>query len=231
MEESHPEAAWDERSRRHYRFVLERMIRLGLPGSPPRILDFGCGAGAFLSVAKSMELDVEGLEVSRELAARTARRVGVRVFDQPLPHPRFPERPVSAVFSSMVFEHLTDPLGTLRVLTRTLLPDGLVVVEVPNALDIRERLRRGSTLDDSHLFYLSRFSIGRLFREAGIRLLRVEEGLRLHRLSARLGVELPFALASALERFARAAGICTSLTAYGRRIGPEFYGRMRTAHP
>jgi SAM-dependent methyltransferase len=208
------QSGWDEPSRRHYRFVLERMRRLGLPGR--RILDFGCGAGAFLGVARESGFDVEGLEVGRETAAAAARRTGIRVFDRPLPHPGYPEEPFAAVFSSMVFEHLTDPPQTLKVIQEIVLPQGLVVIEVPNLADIRESLRRGSTLDDAHLFYFDRSSIGRLFRENGLELLRVEEGLRPHRWAARLGVRLPFSLASAWEVATRTLRIRTSLTAYAR---------------
>jgi len=207
---------WDERSRLHYRFVLERARRLSSPGRRLRILDFGCGAGGFLRVAKEMGLESEGVEVARALARHTASRVGVKVFEEPLPHPSFPGRPFSLVFSSMVFEHLTDPVGTLRTLREVLVPGGLVVVEVPNLLHFRERIRRGSTLDDSHLFYFSPRSIRHLFEAAGMQLLRVEDGLRLHAWIGQTGVPVPFAAASVLERLCARAGLRTALTAYGR---------------
>jgi SAM-dependent methyltransferase len=181
-----------------------------------RVLDFGCGVGGFLNVAVQIGLEAEGLEVARDQAEHTARRVGVRVFQEPLPHSGYPERPFSAVFSSMVFEHLTDPVSVLNALRSVVVPGGLVVLEVPNALDIRERAKPGSTLDDSHLFYFSRRSLARLFGEAGLRLLRTEEGLRVHTYLARLGVRLPFPASSMLERLAHFAGLNTALTAYGR---------------
>jgi len=212
---------WSERSRRHYRFVVERMRRLGIPGNPPRVLDFGCGVGGFLKVAVEMRLEAEGLEVARDLAEHTERRVGVRVFREPLPHPGYPERPFSAVFSSMVFEHLTDPVSVLRTLRSLVVPGGMVVLEVPNVLDFRERLMRGSTLDDSHLFYFSRQSLPRLFQEGGFRLLHAEEGLRLHTYLARLGCHLPFVACSALEALTHFVGLNTSLTAYGRAVDPS----------
>ncbi len=215
------EVGWSERSRRHYRFVLERMRRLEIPGDPPRLLDFGCGVGGFLRVAVEARLEAEGLEVARDLAEHTERRVGVRVFREPLPHPGYPERLFSAVFSSMVFEHLTDPVSVLRTLRSLVVPGGMAVLEVPNALDFRERLTRGSTLDDSHLFYFSRRSLERLFREGGFRLLHAEEGLRLHTYLRRPGGDLPFGLGSALEAITRFAGLRTSLTAYGRAVGPD----------
>jgi len=215
------EVGWSERSRRHYRFVVERMRRLGIPGDPPRVLDFGCGVGGFLKVAVEMRLEAEGLEVARDLAEHTERRVGVRVFREPLPHPGYPEKPFSAVFSSMVFEHLTDPVSVLRTLRSVVVPGGMAVLEVPNALDFRERLMRGSTLDDSHLFYFSRHSLIHLFREGGFRLLHAEEGLRLHTYLARLGCRLPFPACSALEGLTHFVGLNTSLTAYGRAVDPS----------
>jgi SAM-dependent methyltransferase len=214
------EVGWSPRSRRHYRFVVERMRRLGMPDGAPRILDFGCGAGGFLQVAVEMGLEAEGLEVARDLAEHTERRVGVRVFKEPIPHPGYPDRPFSAVFSSMVFEHLTDPLGVLKALRGMVIPGGLAVLEIPNALDFRERLRRGSTLDDSHLFYFSRRGLARLFQEAGFRLLRTEEGLRIHTYLESLGMGLPFTIRSSLERLTHFARLDTALTAYARAVGP-----------
>src|SRR5437870_11595841 len=44
----------------------------------------------------------------------------------------FPESFFDAIRLSHVLEHLTDPQGTLREISRILKPDGLVYVTVPN---------------------------------------------------------------------------------------------------
>lgn len=228
------ETGWDDRTGRHFGFVIERMRRLGIAGPGLPVLDFGCGAGAFLAAARDHGLLAEGLEVCRALAKAAASRSGRPVIDSPLGHPTWNGRRYGAVFTSMVFEHLTDPAGTLAALRRMVEPGGLVVIEVPNLRDLREVLRRGSTLDDAHLFYFDRKSLKDLFDRAGVDLLRVEEGVRLHRYVSLAGRPIPFAISSVLERLTRVAGINTSLTAYGRvrrGDGPAGAGAARAARP
>jgi hypothetical protein len=99
-----------------------------------------------------------------------------------------------------VFEHLVDPGGTLRQLRQHLAPEGLVLIEVPNIRDIRERVRRGCTMDDSHLFYFSRRSLTGMLRDNGFRIRVVDEGLRPFRFLGERARSVPVPVLRAAER-------------------------------
>ena len=56
-----------------HEFVLEELRRFG-PGA--RILDLGCGTGAFLELARASGLEAFGIDASPEMAAVAERRLG-----------------------------------------------------------------------------------------------------------------------------------------------------------
>lgn len=201
----------DAKRQTHYRYMLRAIDRLLPPGSGRRLLDFGCGAGAFLVAARAAGFDAVGLELNRDLARHVSHQHGIPVYQGLVDDPAFAGERFNAILSSQVFEHLLDPRYTLRALRAHLAPPGLLLLEVPNLSDIRERLRRGSTMDDSHLFYFNRRSLARLLADAGFEVREVHEGLRPCGLLGRLTGLVPDPVLRAGERLLSAAGIKTGL--------------------
>lgn len=95
------------------------------PGA--RVLDYGSGSGEFLSEGAGRAWEMEGVEPG-EAYAGYARRMGLRVHAN-LPTPSYC---YDAITSHHVFEHLRDPVGTLRSLTALLKPDGIIYLAVPD---------------------------------------------------------------------------------------------------
>lgn len=96
-----------------------------LPGA--RVLDYGCGSGEFLLEGGRRRWKMEGVEPG-ETYAGYARRLGLCVHaDLPPTENRF-----HAITSHHVFEHLRDPLGTLRRLVALLEPEGVIYLAVPD---------------------------------------------------------------------------------------------------
>ena len=97
-----------------------------------RLLELGCGAGSSLDYQRFYGFQVTGVEPSAA-AARVARtRYGLEVRVGALEDARFPERSFDVAHLSHVFEHLSDPVATLRELHRVLEPEGLLVLKLPN---------------------------------------------------------------------------------------------------
>lgn len=92
-----------------------------------RVLDVGCGDGAFLSM---INCDFkQGIDLNREAVIK-ARYRGLNVQHQSLdslPHSAF-----DTITLFQVLEHVTDPIGLLRSLFERLAPGGRLIISVPN---------------------------------------------------------------------------------------------------
>jgi 2-polyprenyl-3-methyl-5-hydroxy-6-metoxy-1,4-benzoquinol methylase len=65
-----------------------------------------------------------------------------------------------AIYSNQVFEHLRKPVAAGSALMKLLKPGGVVYIDVPNAAQFTEHIRRGATLDPTSHF--NHFTIGTL---------------------------------------------------------------------
>jgi 2-polyprenyl-3-methyl-5-hydroxy-6-metoxy-1,4-benzoquinol methylase len=206
----------DPRNQAHYRFMMRLVRRYRTPAAGMRLLDFGCGAGGFLLEARAAGFEVMGLELNRALAAHVTAAHGIPVFQGLADDPRFAGERFSVIVSSEVFEHLLDPRQTLAALRAHLPAGGLLLIEVPNLRHLRERLARGSTMDDAHLFYFTAGSLTRMLRASGFRILEVHEGLRPYRFLPALADRVPVSLLTAAQRLLAALQIKTGLSVLGR---------------
>lgn len=206
----------DAGSQRHYAYMTRRLRRRLPAGAGRRLLDFGCGAGGLLLAAREAGFEPHGLELSRGLARHVQEVHGIPVFQGLVTDPAFARERFEVIVTSQVFEHLLDPRETLAALRRHLAAPGFLLVEVPNLRDVRERLRRGCMMDDSHLFYFSARSLSSLLAGGGFQVLEVHEGLRPFRHFGELGRRTPDGLVRAMERFFSACQVKTGLSVLAR---------------
>lgn len=101
------------------------------PGATRRVLDVGCGAGAFLLQAREAGWESFGVDFD-PVAVEGARGLGLDVtlggIEAIQNRPDF----FDAVTMSHVIEHVHDPMETLRLVSRVLRPGGRLYVETPN---------------------------------------------------------------------------------------------------
>lgn len=99
---------------------------------PARVLDVGCAAGYFLSVAKENGWNCTGVEVSPVVGAFARDRYGLDIRQGTLLEQKF--EPASFDFITFwdVVEHLPDPQAVLREARRLLAPGGKLLVETQN---------------------------------------------------------------------------------------------------
>lgn len=103
-----------------------------LPVNPPgKLLDYGCGSGAYLQYMRELGWDVVGIDLSPHAVEATNRR-GIKAYQGLLPHPAIPPGSVDVVNFGAVLEHVHDPHQLIEAAKETVRPGGLVVFSVPN---------------------------------------------------------------------------------------------------
>jgi SAM-dependent methyltransferase len=150
---------------------LLRRIRWDCPPwrGQGRYLDVGCGSGGALGVARALGWRTAGIEIDADAAARARAfadelHVG-DAFGAPFAPGRF-----DVVSAFHVLEHVPDPVALLRRMLGWLAPDGLLIVEVPNAGGLGARLfgRGWSGLElPRHLSHFTPASLERAVATAG----------------------------------------------------------------
>lgn len=115
-----------------WRDGAEMARHLPAPRPGDRLLDIGCGSGAFLVLARDLlGFNVEGTELDERAGTEAAAR-GIKIHAAPLPGMGLPDLYYSHVTLSHVLEHLHDPEGALREVRAALVKGGRVWIQVPN---------------------------------------------------------------------------------------------------
>ena len=117
---------------RQYAMQLQSLACL-LPERPHQvsILDYGMGWGYWSRMAQAHGYEVYGYELSAQRSEH-ARAMGVRVIEN------LPEAGdhYDCIYANQVFEHLPDPLDSLKTLCARLKPGGLIYIRVPDGRGI-----------------------------------------------------------------------------------------------
>jgi SAM-dependent methyltransferase len=152
--------------------LVDREIR-HLPAKPGgRLLDVGCGSGAFLTQMAELGWRTQGIDPDPAAVAQ-AHEAGLNVTQATLADLDLDEHAgaYDAITLSHVIEHLHDPAEDMRGISRLLRPGGLLWIATPNleALSLRRFGRDWRGLEPPrHLVIFTRASLERLLRGAGL---------------------------------------------------------------
>jgi 2-polyprenyl-3-methyl-5-hydroxy-6-metoxy-1,4-benzoquinol methylase len=134
-----------------------------------RVLDVGCAAGFFMSVAKERGWDVEGIELSKH-ATQVANAAGHRVHCGTLETFENSAELFDAITMWDVIEHVQSPLRSLRVINSLLRVGGHVILTTPAIDSLQARIFRHRWMgikEDEHLYFFSHQTLSRLLRACG----------------------------------------------------------------
>ncbi len=159
---------------------------------PPagRLLDVGCGSGAYGASLLRLGWQVDGIEPNAAAAIR-ARQAGLSVQACVASAADLPLAAYDVITIWHTLEHLDDPLAGLKRLQLALRPDGLLLVEVPNADGWAARLGGAAWLHldlPRHRFHFTPASLRLALTLAGFDLLRLEGIPNPHGLAGALAV-------------------------------------------
>jgi SAM-dependent methyltransferase len=135
-----------------------------------RLLDFGCGSGAFLVDMKRRGWDVVGIDTSNRMVERLRDDFGIRAYVGSLPHLELEPESFDVVTMWHSLEHVHDPAPILREIRHLLAPGGKVVISVPNidSLPFRWFGRHWFGLElPRHLTHFTPVSVMQLLQRCG----------------------------------------------------------------
>ena len=155
---------------------LKSLIRYRQP--PARILEIGAGHGAFTALLRFAGYDATALDLSPWVAEFARTRFGIDYLVGPVEDQELESHSVDVVIANDVLEHLAYPVATMRRCAELLKPDGLLVIQTPEAPDERsyddlvadrglflEHIERAAT---EHLYLFGRKALGLLLARVGL---------------------------------------------------------------
>lgn len=143
-----------------------------------RLLDVGCGNGAFLAAARDAGWDAQGIDFDPK-AVETARAQGLDVAQGGLAEQGFPDEYFDAITVSHVIEHVHDPIALVRECIRILKHRGRLWIATPNA-DAIYHLRfqqNWFALNPQHLILFRPANLRQLLESSGLRVSFLRRGL------------------------------------------------------
>ena len=141
--------------------------------SPPgKVMELGCGHGSFVSLLNQSGFDAFGIEMSPWVVEFGKKTFKVPVFLGPIENLQISPGSLDAIVLMDVLEHLPDPVETIAVCLKLLVPNGIILIQTP-------QFREGTTytslkmaqsrfiemlIPKEHLYLFSKNSIIQLFK-------------------------------------------------------------------
>lgn len=151
---------------RRYKF-LKKQIK------GKNVLDFGCGNGGFLSLAKKNAQNAVGIELQQSLKDFYVKQ-GLEVFTDIEEMSEKVSENFDFITMFHVLEHIKDPISFLKKLGTKLNDNGEIIIEVPNSDDALLTLYKNQafinfTYWSCHLFFFNESSFLEAVKQAGFK--------------------------------------------------------------
>jgi len=182
-EEKAYESLWSQKSDKIkiYR-GLRRDVTARLVSGGERLLDMGCGDGAFGTLVKNKYREVYGVDISPE-AVQSAKKRGSKAFQVNLNSEPLPFEPnyFDTITCLDVIEHVFDPRVLIKEIYRVLKSGGEGFIAFPNIRFLRclqsiifagrfpKTSGDSSLYDGGHLHYFTSKDVEILLEDAGFR--------------------------------------------------------------
>lgn len=149
--------------------------------SPPpeinaKLLDYGCGNGAFLLKMKALGWEVTGLDASANAIA-VANAAGIKALQGDFKHPEVTTIKFDCITLRQVLEHLHNPIETLNEARNHLATKGKISISVPNIESLPYRWFKEDWLGidfPRHLLFFNPQSLENMLRKAGLKVLEMK---------------------------------------------------------
>lgn len=158
-----------------FEFLKSARVVAGRPAG--RLLDVGCGDGAFLEAMQKRGWEGWGVETAQDGAALARARPGLTIIEKPLPGGGLPAGQFDMVTLWHSIEHMEDPAAVLNEARRVLKDGGTLFLAFPNGASWEFSLfgARWFHLDmPRHLHLFSPRGMERLLAACGFQVERID---------------------------------------------------------
>lgn len=147
------------------------------PFKNAKLLDYGCGNGAFLVKIKNLGWDVTGVDFSPH-AVQLTKASGIRAFQGDLNNPILEQQKFDCITLRQVLEHLHNPVETLLNAKKLLAPKGKISISVPNIQSLPFHWFKEDWLGvdfPRHLLHFNPESLQKTLKKAGLKIIQMQQ--------------------------------------------------------
>ena len=144
-------------------------LRKAYPGRG-RLLEIGCSMGFLLAKFREDGWDVEGIEPNRGFCEFVDEYHSIKASPTILEEANIPANSFDVIVMLHVIEHVPDPLGTLKEISRVLKPGGTLILETPRYDSLMFKLlrhRERSVSCDGHIYFFTTDTLRQMSQKAG----------------------------------------------------------------
>jgi 2-polyprenyl-3-methyl-5-hydroxy-6-metoxy-1,4-benzoquinol methylase len=168
----------------YYSVQREEMLQF-IPGPAQKILDVGCGIGAFAAQLASKDREIWGVEIDPESASEASKHL-FRVLNGKIETEiaNLPDNYFDAIVFNDVLEHLYDPWDVIEKIKHKLTKGGNLICSIPNVRYIRNlghllfdrdwHYSDSGILDSTHVRFFTKKSMYRLMKDSGYTILKIK---------------------------------------------------------
>ena len=140
-----------------------------------RVLEIGPGAGSMMKLFSNHRIDIAGIEPDRDAVNWIRDNLKLPIFQGFFDTVYEKEKEgwfknlYDGIVITHVLEHVSDPLIFFSKLKKIMIPDGLIIVEVPNIeRPFSDEKEWESYCDPGHLYYFSENTLKNLLYQSGL---------------------------------------------------------------
>ena len=157
----------------------ERLNRISLllTSKTRRLLDIGCAAGNFLKIAGEMGFDAEGLELDDINVRYAKEKRSLNAHMNTLDEMEYPESTFDVVTLWDVLEHLSEPMQTLREVSRVMRRGGIIGISTINHACANQKILKAQWrywMPPDHICSFTPPILRKMLKEAGFTVISEE---------------------------------------------------------
>jgi len=202
--------------------ILKKLLKPKL-----RVLEIGSGGGEFLYLLKKSGCDAFGIEPNEGYAEYARGEYQLDIKTGFLQNTEFQENSFDMVTLWHVFEHMDNPLETLKKISGFLAPEGILVIEVPNVEATCQA--PVNTFHTAHLFNFNETTLSRMAELAGfsvIQKIQSGDGGNICQVFRKKGTDTRSPVSGLEGNFEKISRIVGGRTAWGHFLTAHPYSRV-----